>query len=211
MKVIAISQRVERIDGIKEVRDALDQRWAVFFQKLKAVIYPVPNYSRGLEGLFSKLKINGVILSGGNDIAVFGSKNLALERDHTENKLVEYAIKKRLPLIGVCRGMQMICHYFGMKLNLVRNHSGVYHIVGFNKLSEPARYFSKFKQVNSYHNYGIFCENVSSDFEIFASHDNVAEGIIHKKFKIAGIMWHPERENPFRIEDSRFLREFLKL
>ena len=105
----------------------------------------------------------------------------------------------------------MICHYFGMKLQLVRNHAGVHHTVDFNKLCEPARYFQKIKKVNSYHDYGILCENVSSKFEIFASQGNVVEGIIHKKLKIAGLMWHPERENPFRLQNLNFFMEFLDL
>ena len=47
-----------------------------------------------------------MVLTGGNDLAALGGD--APERDATENALLDAAESRRLPVIGVCRGMQVI-------------------------------------------------------------------------------------------------------
>ena len=50
----------------------------------------------------SSLKINGIILSGGNNIGD------VKERDITETYLLKYAETNEIPVLGICRGMQML-------------------------------------------------------------------------------------------------------
>ena len=61
--------------------------------------------------------LDGVILTGGEDINPLeynDSPNLKLcgpldyYRDTLERKIFDYAFKNKIPLIGICRGMQMI-------------------------------------------------------------------------------------------------------
>ena len=60
---------------------------------------------------------DGIILTGGEDINPLeynDTSNIKLcgpinyKRDTLERKLFEYAFKNKIPLIGVCRGMQMM-------------------------------------------------------------------------------------------------------
>ena len=61
-------------------------------------------------------RLNGVLLSGGGDIdpAIYGvrdkglSMNISSLRDALEKALVEQAVERDLPLLGICRGQQML-------------------------------------------------------------------------------------------------------
>ena len=51
---------------------------------------------------------------------------------------------------------------------------------------------------------------MASDFiPIAKDNQNNVEAFIHKK-KISGIMWHPERENPFNEKDIKLIKKLLK-
>ena len=63
------------------------------------------------------------MFSGGDDI---GKYKL---RDDTEEVLLSYAIKKKIPIFGICRGMQLIGKYFNVKLIKVNNHVKLEHYI----------------------------------------------------------------------------------
>ena len=82
--------------------------------------------------------------------------------------------------------------YFNGKLKLVNGHMRTKHKIYFEK-----KFFDKkILLVNSYHNWSIPQKNVSKLFRVIAvdSYNNV-EMFEHKKQRILGVMWHPEREN----------------
>ena len=63
----------------------------------------------------------------------------------------------------------------------------------------------KFHDVNSFHRYGAY--NTNGNLNITAkSSDGVIMALEHNKLNIYGIMWHPERENPFSINDINMIR-----
>ena len=66
-----------------------------------------------LENFLRTLAIEGIILSGGNNIGE------EIKRDKTERILLNFALKNKLPLLGICRGMQMIANFAGEKLHHV--------------------------------------------------------------------------------------------
>ena len=62
--------------------------------------------------------------------------------------------------------------------------------------------------VNSYHNIGITKKGLSKKLKSFAvSDDGLIEGIFHPSKKIAGVIWHPERDNESHI-DSKLMYAF---
>ena len=195
MKIIAVSQRVDVEESRNERRDAIDQQWIIFLLRCECLPVLIPNNLEAAEKLFKTFSFQGVLITGGNDLCVYGGN--APERDSTETFLLEYALAKKAPLLGICRGMQIIQHYFGVKLIKVEGHAGARHIITID---------GTLLEVNSFHKYGSIEKGDSLDI-LAVANDGVIESIRHKQYPIQGIMWHPERFAPFRQEDLRLFRD----
>ena len=208
MKKILVSQRVDYSNKNDEKRNSLDQRWTKFL--LKCNLYPIflSNNKRYLKILIKNEKFNGILITGGNNLSKLTSFDSYRERDQLEKLLIEYAIKKNIPILGVCRGMQMIQDYFGIKLKKINGHNKGKHKIIF----EQDKLFSinkikNFKYFPSYHNYGTKSNNHKFE-KIAFSHDGITEAIKHKKFKIYCQMWHPERNKKFLDFDVKIFKRF---
>ena len=208
MKRLGITQRVENVPRYSERRDCLDQRWISFIWLLGFIPVPLPNVlSCDISLLLNDLQIDALILSGGNTIAAVDSVaiNVAPDRDFFEQGLLKEAFLRNLPVVGVCRGMQILNLYMGGSLTLVSKHVSVRHslrIIDNNyKLPET---------VNSYHKWGISREGLAEKFKsIGEDKDSNVEAFVCEEKKILGIMWHPEREQVFREIDINLIRRFL--
>ncbi|OGT39482.1 MAG: hypothetical protein A3F12_02950 [Gammaproteobacteria bacterium RIFCSPHIGHO2_12_FULL_38_14] len=209
MKLIGITQRVDYITDYNERRDSLDQRWTHFIKQLGFYLFPFPNHAtNSIENILDSLFIHAIILSGGNSISQMAcnAMDVAAERDCFEQKLIEAAVKRNIPIIGVCRGMQMLNLYFGGTLDFIEGHIACRHSLiikqGYEQLINP--------EVNSFHHWSISQDSLAKDFIVIAYDKNHRiEGFVHQSLKILGIMWHPERETPFTQRDIQLIRTFL--
>lgn len=197
---IAISQRVERVAAYGEQRDCLDQQWYRLLEALGFTPLAVPNTLQDVAGWLGELNVQGVILSGGNDLAQLpGADNTAPTRDATEAQLLSYARQQELPLLGVCRGLQMLNVWLGGELSPVSGHAGTRHAL------QPAAedpLLAPFKEVNSYHNWGIAPAGLAAALTAqLRGGDGYIEAVRHAQLPWLGIMWHPEREQPFCRHD----------
>ena len=178
---VGITMTVKTLLNGNEVNFCIDKNWFSFLQACD--INPVLlNYEmHNDQNLLKTLNIRGIILSGGNTLYDYGGD--AKKRDDFEYMLLEYTKNNDIPLLGVCRGMQIIQHYFGIKLEKVDGHVNTKHNISFRNQNII---------VNSYHHYGAF--NTVNDLNILAkSQDGVVEAVQHNVFSIIGVMWHPER------------------
>lgn len=178
---IALTQRVD-ITPHGERRDAIDQRWYTLVQELGYTPLVIPNDPNLASRMVSQTSIQGLILTGGNDLRVCGGT--APERDDTEQVLLEWAKRKRLGVVGVCRGMQLMLCEDGARFHRVHGHAGQ---------RVQLEIAGKLHSMNSYHNWAA--ARVSNNWNVWAqSLDGVIKAVRHIKLPLIGVMWHPERE-----------------
>ena len=222
--LVAISQRGERESKYGSV-DILERTYAEYFEKFSVNLIPVPNIGRGIKKYFHQLSVEGIVLSGGGDVhpSLYGGDinyagNYSLDRDETEKSLLEIALEEDLPVLGICRGMQLINVHFGGRLiqNIksdVENaleHVGTKHRVGINEDSVVNMLGTNTAEVNSYHNQGFTRDQLSPEFIPFAIADDLTiEGIYHPRRAIAAVMWHPERSASPTSLDEKLTRAFI--
>jgi putative glutamine amidotransferase len=198
MKTIAITQRVAVIPQYGERRDCLDQAWARFVAACGLLPLAVPNVPEVALSLFRNADVAGLLLTGGNDLASLGGD--ALERDTTENALMDAAEARGLPVLGVCRGMQVIQQRHGVPLVRVDGHVTPSQIIQID--SEPM-------EVNSYHRFAAY--ESRPPLEVWAvAADGVVKAVRHAARPTTGIMWHPERNTQFSGADIALFRRIFK-
>ena len=203
--IIGITQRVDKVSAYNEYRDALDQRLVNWVIEAGFTPVPIPNTlvdkgfpnknQSNLDNWLNRLDIDALLLSGGNSIGD------APKRDLTEIGLLKWAEINRKPVLGICRGMQIMATYAGGSLIEVSGHVGTRHQIHSKDSSE--QFLPKI--VNSYHNFALSaCPDA---FQIMAySEDYNIEAITHKELPWEGCMWHPEREEIFtKIDQDRFI------
>ena len=167
----------------KELRFCIDTKlidWVLFLGFKPLLVTDLKTLNGFLRQ--SSLKIKGIILSGGNNI----NKNSL--RFKIEKRLADISKNKKIPLLGICYGLQFINFLEGGSLKKINNHVRTNHKIK-TKYDYPLK-------VNSFHEYGV--KKLGRNFEIIAySEDNQIEAIKHKKYNWLGWMWHPERDKKF--------------
>ncbi|MCY4644057.1 MAG: gamma-glutamyl-gamma-aminobutyrate hydrolase family protein [Bacteriovoracales bacterium] len=165
-------------------------------------------------------EMNGFIFQGGNDIAPerYGESPLRkdwegdAERDSYEWDILDHAVKNEKPVLGICRGIQLINVYFGGKLfqdishcrpeALTHNdyplYEGLTHEVNFAKggILEKLYGLESGHKVNSIHHQGIKELGKGLRVEAVSPKDGLIEGISWGGKKeaplVLGVQWHPE-------------------
>lgn len=191
MARVMITQRVAENSSYPERRDCLDQRWFAFLEKAGILAQAVPNTLTYTQLLFEQEMPRGIILTGGNSLVSLNGD--AAERDEVEKWLLQQAIQYKLPVIGVCRGMQLIAECFQSELIACEGHAGTRHEIKIDHDGST-------RMVNSYHHYGV--KKLDNELQPIAyAMDHTVEACKHNTLPIYGIMWHPEREEPFQDAD----------
>lgn len=213
MKRLGLTQRVDVISDRDERRDALDQRWQQIFAPLGVVIVPLPNSALAPELLLDGLGLNGFVLTGGNDVGgAPDAANIAPERDAFERALITLCLERNLPMLGICRGMQMINVALGGTLARITGHAGVTHEIRKREGAAWPGSWPNPWRVNSYHDVCIPLASLAPSLQCLAqSEAGDVEAFAHDSAKCHGIMWHPEREVPPRAEDLDYLATVLEL
>lgn len=194
MKFVAVTQRVAVVPEYGERRDCLDQAWPRFMAACGLLPLPLPNVVDVALAMCGSAEMAGLLLTGGNDLAALGGD--APERDTTEYALLDAAEARGWPVIGVCRGMQLIQQRCAIPLTRVEGH-----VVRRQSIDIDGNA----TEVNSYHTFAA--RESRPPLEVWArAHDGVVKAVRHSALPVTGIMWHPERNTPFEARDIALFR-----
>ena len=208
---IGLTMRVMKPQEYHEPRDELAHDWHTFMGRVLPEVQwlGLPNLGHDIIDYVALWNINGVILTGGNDI-----RSVPI-RDQTEHILIDYCVQNRHPLFGVCRGLQMLQVHMNCCLSPCNpdKHVGVMHEVTFHNadvLPEPCRLESL--ETNSYHDWSVRQQDLSDRLTSFAvTEDGCVEGVVATGHPITAVMWHPERYPEYLSFDKSLIRHHFGL
>jgi len=151
---------------------------------------------------------SGLILPGGGDItpAFFGehnhgSRNIDTELDIIQLQALDIALRNRIPVLGICKGMQLINVGLGGTIyqnlpsaNLHRyQNADQYHPSYITENSWLHLLYGNTAIVNSAHHQGLKILGTGLRAVQYCSLDHCIEAISHRHLPIWGVQWHPER------------------
>nr|WP_246286574.1 gamma-glutamyl-gamma-aminobutyrate hydrolase family protein [Natronomonas gomsonensis] len=205
-----MTQRVSVVEDFGERRDCLDQEWTTLLEDLGHTPIPLPNSVNDGTSHLTEMELDSLVLTSGNDLSSLEyPANPAPERDRFETEALEYAIDTGLPVLGVCRGLELLNTYFGGSLASIDGHVATTHAVEFTN-EKSGFEFPNRVIVNSYHDYAIPMDGVGDELQVLGkSPDDSVECMVHSEYPIWGIMWHPERQSPSKNLDRQLLNHVL--
>lgn len=195
----------------------MNQTYVRTLEKLGAlpVLIPLQMTEETLRGIFERL--DGILLPGGEDIdparydeerhPQLGSTDS--ERDRTELLLAQWAIEAGMPLLGVCRGVQVMNVVCGGSLfqdltsqaPALHKHDffppsferfRISHQVAIEADSRLAQSLGQVHEVNSMHHQGI--NRLGRALRVVGiAEDGLAEALEVPELPFSvGVQWHPE-------------------
>lgn len=207
MTRIGLTQRVVEVADYGERRDCLDQAWTLLLEGIGFDPILLPNRLNAATTYVDSLDLDGFILTSGNDLTAVENPSVpAPERDQFERSILDYAIDSQTPVLGICRGLELLNDYFGGDLVHVDGHVAADHRVDFTSTAD-LDFLPTTATVNSYHDYGIDQDRLANELTAFAhAPDGSIEGVFHEEFLLWGIMWHPERDQPVTDLDQQLIK-----
>ena len=215
----------------------LEQSVAHWVMSRDVLVFMVPTVDN--EGLLHRSNIrvadyarvlDGLVLQGGADISPssYGEEALKSEwagdrlRDVYEIELVHEFVEAGKPVLGICRGAQLINVAFGGSLHqdIPSHRSDEYekhrHEIRFEPASRLARLYPGLQRaaVSSIHHQSIKSLGRGLAVEAWSEPDGIVEAIRgNGKSYVFAVQWHPEFHQPgdeATLDSAPILEEFLQ-
>jgi putative glutamine amidotransferase len=169
---------------------------------------------------------DGLLLPGGGDIdpRLFGqlpagSRAFDPKLDRIQLAVLGAFVKAKKPVLGICKGMQLINIYFGGDMIQHLSCAETHEYTEEDRLHETeavkgsyleALYGERFV-VNSAHHQGVDAPGRGITY-VQSAKDGVIEALAHESLPVYGVQWHPERlcfeHRREKAVDGRALLEF---
>jgi len=172
------------------------------------VSFPDPGEPINLEGLFEN--IDGLVLTGGGDVAAerYGgdpsvTRGVITARDAFETGLLDVARQRQLPLLGLCRGAQLLNVYRGGTLGDMRDNDKLFsrhrnafarHDVQLAPESRLAMIYGDTTVTDATSWHGQFVDRPGEGIRVSATADDgIPEAIEAEGSRfVVGVQWHAE-------------------
>jgi putative glutamine amidotransferase len=189
-----------------------DEKWfQPFFAK-----HPDIQVFDARKGGVSMDQMDGLLLTGGSDIApeflrqenvdptLIDKEDLDPERDYWELEAISKALGRGLPILAICRGMQVLNVALGgtLRLDIAGHRLPEQKEQDIQPLRHDTSANHRFQSVNSSHHQAI--DRVADGFEVEAwcADDDIIEQVRLPEYPFAlAVQYHPERG---KIYDALF-------
>lgn len=177
---------------------------------------PVLLPSNGADEDYAEIaeRLDGLLVPGGADVSplLYGEEAIPkVTMTRSADDTFEFTIIRKMaelgkPVLGICRGVQVINTAFGGNLwqdipsqyetNICHQQRGPryepFHYVELEKNTRLAKIFGCEKlAVNTFHHQAV--KEVAEGFHVCGrAHDGLIEAIEHDEKYIIGVQWHPE-------------------
>ncbi|MBV9619318.1 MAG: gamma-glutamyl-gamma-aminobutyrate hydrolase family protein [Verrucomicrobia bacterium] len=190
---------------------AKDEKWfQPFFDK-----HPEIEIWNARKDEVSIAKADGLLLTGGADIAPeflrqpipdpsLLDKDVDVARDHWEFAAVDQALARVLPILAICKGMQLLNVALAgtLKLDIPGHKLPEQKDHDVQQLRFDSKAAHRFDKVNSSHHQSVDTPGKGLEVESWCAKDDVIEQIRLRDYPFGlGVQYHPERG---KIYDSLF-------
>ena len=193
--VIGVTPRIIVEDGVEKYfvnKSYIEALNSIGFTSMMLVC-GTPNIENVLD------LCDGFLVTGGIDVhprwfneEMNGTGKTNEELDEIDKQVVDYAVKNKKPMLGICRGHQTINVFMGGTLiqDIGKHHQSTRHQV-FTVKNDLID-FQDVIETNSYHHQ--VCKDLAPGWvEIGKSYDGFNEAYISYEYPIIGVQWHPEK------------------
>ena len=188
--VALITMRQDYLEQRNEVRDSIDVEIYRLCSRLGLKPVLVPNDESGARVLIDEIirSCNLVILSGGNTYSGIdaAASDVCLSRDKVENLLINTAVSNGITIVGICRGMQVLCRAVDAEIARVGDHVNQDHVIYADEESFT---------VNSFHSFAVESIPDERGRVICKDEEGRIESCYIDELNAVCFMWHPERKN----------------
>ena len=170
----------------------VSKEYIAYFQQFGMVIVFAP--------MQAYIPVNLLVLAGGPDVSptrydqvpsVWTHKSCPIREHFTKNYLGQY-IESGVKIVGICRGFQDLCVFFGAELIQHENYKTSRN--NFELVDKLMDGKVILEEINSRHHQGVNPADVPDGFEILgiSANEGNVEAISHKDLPIVAVQYHPE-------------------